>query len=120
VKSVPSVLIVDAFPESRDVLRILLERHGVRAIEARHPQEAIRLAGEFRPDLVVLDAETEARAAGQAVDELRRAAGRYDLPIVILGKIQALSPSSPDDQIVAKPYHYGPLIRKIDGLLDAA
>jgi DNA-binding response OmpR family regulator len=114
------VLIVDASRESREVLRLLLERRGLRAIEAQTPQEAIRLAGDSRPDLIVLDAESDPSATGDAADHLRRAAGRSDTPIVILGKFGQLRGPISGDQFVAKPYHYGPLIRKIDGLLDAA
>jgi DNA-binding response OmpR family regulator len=104
----------------RAVLRLLLERRGVRAIEAGNPQEAIRLAGDFRPDLIVLDAEIDPSTAGDAAEHLRQASGRSDTPIVILGKFPQLRGPATGDQFVAKPYHYGPLIRKIDGLLDAA
>ncbi len=120
MKSAPSVLIVDASRESREVLKLLLEHRGARTIEAAHPEEAARLAGHFRPDLIVLDAESDQSATGEPTDELRRVAGRSETPIVILGKIRQLRGAGPGDQFVTKPYHYGPLIRKIDGLLDAA
>jgi DNA-binding response OmpR family regulator len=114
------VLIVDASPESREVLRLLLERSGMRAIEAEHPQEALGLANQFRPDLIVLDAESDASDAGNATNHLRQATGRSDTPIVILGKFRQVCGLEAGDQFVVKPYHYGPLIRKINGLLGAA
>jgi len=120
VKSSPSVMIVDASRESREVLRVLLERRGARTIEADGPEEALRLAIRCRPDLIVFDAESDPSPTSAPTNELRHAADRSDTPIVILGKVRQLqNPVSPS-QIVAKPYHYGALIRKIDGLLDAA
>jgi CheY-like chemotaxis protein len=113
------VLIVDASSESREVLRLLLERRGARTIEAQGPAEGARLASHMRPDLIVLDAESDRSDSGTPTHELQRVAGRSDTPIVILGKVRQ-NELFPADQIVSKPYHYGQLIRKIDSLLDAA
>jgi CheY-like chemotaxis protein len=113
-------MIVDASRESREVLRTLLERRGARTIEADGPEEALRLADACRPDLIVFDAESDLSTTSKPTNELRVAAGRTDTPIVILGKVRQLQPPLPPGQVVAKPYHYGSLIRKIDGLLDAA
>lgn len=114
------VLIVDASAEAREVLRLLLELRGVRILEAEHPREAVALASEFRPDVIVLDAETAPESATSGASDLREATGRSNTPVVILGKVCQFRGLGNQDQIVAKPYHYGPLIRKIDGLLDAA
>jgi DNA-binding response OmpR family regulator len=114
------VLIVDASRESRDVLRTLLEHRGVTTLETGRPEEAVHLADKFLPNLIVLDAESDQSAAGQPTNDLREAAARTDTPIVILGKIRQQHSESASDQFVAKPYHYGPLIRKIDDLLAAA
>jgi CheY-like chemotaxis protein len=120
VKSSPSVMIVDASRESREVLRVLLERSGARTIEAESPEQALRLADQCRPDLIVMDAESDPSPTSEPTNELRYAASRSDTPIVILGKVRQLQPPAEPGQIVAKPYHYGALIRKIDVLLDAA
>jgi chemotaxis response regulator CheB len=115
----PRVLIVDRSAESRDVLRTLLERRGAATLEADRPERAIPLAHRFRPDLIVLDADSD-RSAGAATDNLREIASRTATPIVILGTLRRPNGELPPGQIVAKPYHYGPLIRKIDDLLAAA
>jgi DNA-binding response OmpR family regulator len=120
VKITPSVLIVDASRESRDVLRLLLERQGTKTIVADRPEEAVSLAGHLRPDLIVLDAESDQSLTSEPTNDLRRVADRSDTPIVILGKVRQLRGTLPAAQIVAKPYHYGPLLRKINSLLAAA
>ena len=53
----PRVLIVDDEPPARERLRRLLEEHGGIDIagEAANGEQAVRLAGELQPDLVLLD-----------------------------------------------------------------
>jgi CheY-like chemotaxis protein len=120
VKLQPRVLIVDSSRESREVLRMLLELRGASTIEADDPEHALQLAGELHPDLIVFDADCDPTPTGVPTEELREAASRSHTPIVILGKVRQLRGQLPSGQIVTKPYHYGPLIRKIDGLLAAA
>jgi two-component system, OmpR family, response regulator len=120
VTTLPRVLIVDESAELRDVLRTLLERHGATTLEARRPEQALTLAGQFHPHLIVLDAESDHSAAGSATDDLRDAASRSDTPIVILGTLRQARGHLSSGQFIAKPYHYGQLIRKIEVLLAAA
>jgi DNA-binding response OmpR family regulator len=113
-------LIVDASRDSRDVLRTLLEHRGVTTLETPYPEEAVQLADQFLPNLIVLDAESDQSPGGKPTNDLREAAARTDTPIVILGKFRQERWEFARDQFVAKPYHYGPLIRKINDLLAAA
>jgi CheY-like chemotaxis protein len=114
------VLIIDKSAESRDVLRTLLERRGAMTMESKRPDQAVELAARFRPHLIVLDAESDHSDAGAATINLCTAARRTDTPIVILGTVRRPSGDHANSQIVAKPYHYGQLIHKIESLLDAA
>jgi CheY-like chemotaxis protein len=116
----PRVLIVDESAESREILRTLLERHSAATIEAERPEQAVQLANLHRPQLIVLDAECDHSTHGAATDQLRAAACRFDTPVVILGTLSQRGSQIPAGQFVAKPYHYGPLIRKIEDLLAAA
>ena len=50
-----------------------------------------RLADQFRPDLIVLDADSDRTATGEPTDDLREAASRTDTPIVILGTLRQLA-----------------------------
>jgi DNA-binding response OmpR family regulator len=113
------VLIVDSSAESREVLRTLLERRGLTALEAARPEQGLALTQRERPDLIVVDADSDQSSSGENVECLCDAAGRTDTPIVILGTLPDPRRRLPAEQIVAKPYHYGALIRKIDDLLAA-
>jgi DNA-binding response OmpR family regulator len=114
------VLIVDRSAESREVLRTILELRGATTIETDRPDQACHLAEEFHPDLIVLDADSDATSARDATNKLRAAAGRTDTPIVILGTLRRQNSELPAGQILTKPYHYGALIRRIDDLLAVA
>jgi DNA-binding response OmpR family regulator len=120
VNSSPRVLIVDRSPESREVLRTILELRGARTLETDQPERACQLADEFRPDVIVLDADSDRGDAGHGLDCLREMAGRNATPIVILGTLRRCCGELPAGQILTKPYHYGTLIRRIDHLLAAA
>jgi DNA-binding response OmpR family regulator len=114
------VLIVDASHESREVLRMLLELRGADTYVAGSAEQALPLTREVRPDLILFDADCDPSLTGAPTDSLREAASRNNTPIVILGKLRQLHEQIPTGQIMTKPYHYGPLIRKIDSLLAAA
>ena len=49
------VLVVDDFPETIDVLASILSRHGYYVVLAMSGADAIRIAREQQPDLIVMD-----------------------------------------------------------------
>jgi len=113
----PQILIVDASSESREVLSALLARHGISTIEARRPEQAIELTDRHQPDLILFDADSERCPQGNAASRLYDAADCSDTPMVILGTVPRPEQQYPPGQFVSKPYHYGPLIRRIEALL---
>ncbi|MCW2926494.1 MAG: hypothetical protein JWM86_462 [Thermoleophilia bacterium] len=68
------VLLVDDTPEIRLVLRTLLgiETELVVVGEARDGREAVELAGEHRPDVVVLDLAMPVMDGFEAIPEIQR------------------------------------------------
>jgi CheY-like chemotaxis protein len=120
VKFAPRVLVVDESADSREVLCTLLARHGATTLEARRPRQAVELAELHHVDLIVFDADSDRTDTGADVDHLKDAANRSGTPIVILGTVRGAKKRPPSGQFVAKPYHYGQLIHKIEDLLDAA
>lgn len=109
----PRVLIVDESAENREVLRAALERRGMRILEAQEPSEGMRVAADERPDLILLDADSR---AGSPRD-LSRVAEASETPLIVLGTTRL---PVAEGEFVRKPYHYAPLIRKIEALLARA
>lgn len=120
MKLAPRVLIVDESADTREVLTTLLARRGATTVEARQPQQALELAEHEHLDLIVFDAESDRTDAGRGLQDLKAAASRNGTPIVILGSVRNSGKWPQAGQFVAKPYHYGQLINKIESLLAAA
>jgi len=116
----PRILIVDESDESREILRTLLQRRGVTTLEAPRPEQAVEITNRHRPDLIVFDADSDQSAGSEATAELGTAASQNHTPIVVLGTVRKNRERLSTGQFVAKPYHYGPLICRIEELLAAS
>jgi DNA-binding response OmpR family regulator len=115
------VLIVDQAEETREVLKTALERRGMRVLAAAGAGEGLELARFHRPELVVLDVESHGRGAEGAHARFARELVDVDRAtrLLLLGKCR-LPDRSRGAEFVRKPYHYGPLIRRIEELLGVA
>ncbi len=111
----PSVLIVESRADEREVLSTILSLRGLRIWEAAAANDALELAREHRPDVIVLDADDDAATAGEMAACFGTGDSAEGPALVILGRIghEKLPPAS---HVVAKPYHFAPLIRKIQQL----
>jgi PleD family two-component response regulator len=111
------VLIVDQSADSRNVFRTVLERRGIEILEASDARLGLEIVRQQRPEVVVLDLEAEAAddASVRAAYESELADHREEL--VILGNLRR-SDVTADQRLVCKPYHYGPLIRRIEQLIE--
>jgi Response regulator containing CheY-like receiver, AAA-type ATPase, and DNA-binding domains len=109
----PSVLIVEPSADEREVLRTVLARRGLRIWEATAVEQGLALAREHHPDVIVLDAEehdgdeVEARFSAASTGERSR--------LIVLGRMRA-GRAAPGTQAIAKPYHFAPLVHKIEQL----
>lgn len=113
-----SVLIVDHSEETREVLQTALERRGLRTFAASRAVAGLELARRHHPDLIVLDLELDDSSPAELCAPFAEQSRMEHTPLVILGSVRRDRADLPDGEFVAKPYHYGPLIRKIEELLD--
>jgi CheY-like chemotaxis protein len=111
----PTVLIVDRSPDTREILRSALESRGVCTLAAARPEDALQVARRQPPDLIVLDLEADQKT--EAWGDMTGEAQRCKTPLIILGTACNSAESPPQGEFVRKPYHYGPLLRKIEELL---
>jgi CheY-like chemotaxis protein len=88
-----AVLVVDDEPDVRDVLRLVLERHGARVATAGSVAEALARAEEDPPDLVVSDIGMPEADGFALVEELRARVDRRRPAAVVALTAYA----SPDD-----------------------
>jgi len=113
-----SVLIVDRSEENREVLRTALERRGRRILAAGRARRGLELARRHRPDVIVLDLELEAASREEVYAPFARQSREHGTALVMLGRLRRDEGDPGGGEFVAKPYHYGPLIRRIEELLE--
>jgi CheY-like chemotaxis protein len=120
VEQQPSVLIVDPCEESREILRTALEHKGLRIHATGVREQGAALARTHQPSLIVLDLEV-ARDASESLCGPNSGPSAASPPsIVVLGTCRRTRRRLPSGEFVSKPYHYGPLIRRIEELLGTA
>lgn len=110
-----SVLIVDPSADTRAVLRTVLTRRGVQILESEEGTAGLALAREHHPDVIVFDTDAE-NATRELWAEYADQVKIDETSLVVLGTARRQRAAA--SEFVAKPYQYGPLIHKIEALLD--
>ncbi len=118
----PSVLIVDQSDDSREVLRTALQRRGLQIFEASQPRHGLELARQHHPKVIVLDLEVETGDGDDLCGQFSQESQPDHTSLLVLGSARlrreaGIDGAAADRQFVSKPYHYGPLIRKIEELV---
>jgi two-component system KDP operon response regulator KdpE len=112
---VTRVLVVDDEPDFRRALAITLRGHGYAVVVAGDGEEALRLAAEAPPDLVVLDLGLPAL---DGIEVLSRLRAWSDTPVLVLSgrsdsvdKVDALDAGA--DDYVTKPFGIDELLARL-------
>ncbi len=115
-----TVLIVDPSSETREVLRTALEGETTHVLEAHRADRGLEMVRAHRPHLVVLDLEMDESSADDLAENFNAETEPEEATLLMLGSARRVRQRRPGWQFVDKPYHYGPLIRKIEALLEGA
>lgn len=115
----PSVLIVDRSEENREVLATALTRKGIRTFSTARAVRGAEIAQSLHPDLIILDLEIGDSSPERLCSQFAAASSREETPLVLLGSA-GRSATPPGGEIFAKPYHYAPLVRRIEEILATA
>ena len=81
---VPLVLIVDDHEKNRKLARDVLRAAGLRTLEAGRGDEAISVATDNRPDVILLDLRLPDMAGTEVARQLRSGTGTGGIPVVAL------------------------------------
>ena len=114
-------------PYSSSILRTKLSKFYVPPWLAKVPRFSLRVAPSkgwimvrrHRPTVIVLDEDSGAGWSGQLTAQYDEQSQRHHTPLLVLGTARRRH-RLPTGDFVAKPYHYGPLVRKIELLLAQA
>jgi DNA-binding response OmpR family regulator len=118
----PHILVADDEEDVLMLCRVNLEFEGFEVTEAPNGAEAVRLAREVGPDLVLLDVMMRVKDGWETLTELKSDAGLKKIPVVMLtAKVQeedqfrALAAGAAD--YVTKPFHPTSLVRTVRTVL---
>ena len=84
VAAPPTVLVCDDERAMRALMRATLELDDYDIVEAGDGDEAIRLARQFTPDVVLLDVMMPGRTGIEVLEELRADADLAAVPVVVV------------------------------------
>jgi CheY-like chemotaxis protein len=118
-----SILIVDDIGPNRAVLADLLEELGFETYEAPNGKIALQMAGELRPDLILMDSVMPVMDGHRATQLLRRTPGLEKVPIIAISASASASDAQESlaagaNAFVCKPVDFDVLLHEIAGLLE--
>jgi two-component system phosphate regulon response regulator PhoB len=118
----PLVLVAEDDHDIRDLVARTLERAGHRVVQAADGEEALRVALEQKPDLVVLDGGMPKVDGFEVARQLQREF-RGEMPVLILTArsyerevVEGLAAGASD--YVLKPFSPADLVARVRAILD--
>jgi two-component system OmpR family response regulator len=116
----PKVLVVDDEPNIRELVQVALNFHGCAVATGASGEDALRLAGAYRPDLIVLDVLLPDIDGFEVCRRLR--AGGDDVPVIFLTARDATSDTVTGltlggDDYITKPFSVEALVARVRAVL---
>lgn len=81
-ESGPLVLVVEDTPDTRELIRLMLESSGYAVVEAERGDEAVEVATATLPDAIIMDMSLPVLDGCQATRNIRRQPGLEHVPII--------------------------------------
>ncbi len=104
-----TILVVDDFDDTRLLLRTFLERKGFRVVEAENGLEAVDMARNEDPDLIIMDMQMPYLDGLAATRKIRETKHSGTLPIVAVSaygadQFRAQAIAAGCDEYVSTPF----------------
>jgi CheY-like chemotaxis protein len=121
-RNLPLVLLVEDTEDNRFMMRRLLEMSGYEVIEARNGEEAVRLASEQHPEMILMDLSLPIIDGLAATRRIRALPGFETIPIVAVSAhdtadFHADAIAAGCNSYITKPIDFGQLEGLIGRLL---
>lgn len=117
----PMILIAEDHVDSREALSALLEAFGFRVVPAVNGREAVSLAREATPDLILMDIMMPELDGFEATRQIRRFPETRDIPIITLTAMEgarSLALDAGANDFLPKPINSGSLLEMLRSWLD--
>jgi CheY-like chemotaxis protein len=114
------VLVVDDDPNTRFVVRMILETAGHEVVEAEHGEAALARIGPRVPDIVTTDLSMPVLGGKELIERLRSQPATASIPIIVVSgnpaEARALHAAGLVEAFVAKPFSAGELAACIQAI----
>jgi two-component system phosphate regulon response regulator PhoB len=115
----PVVLVAEDDPSVRMTLEFVLQDEGFSVLVAGDGEQALAMAREVRPDVILLDHMMPKLAGRQVFEALRGSHATSSIPVFVMtGMAQWAGEEWPGAHFVGKPFSPDDLIARIRGVLD--
>jgi CheY-like chemotaxis protein len=115
----PTILVCDDEASLRELVRAVLGPN-YRFVEAADGKEALALAQDSDPDLIVLDLMLPIMSGIAVLEELRRDERLAEVPVIVMtawSHAEASAWTAGADRFVSKPFHPDELTTAVEELL---
>ena len=118
----PTVLVVEDFEDNRFMMRRLLEMSGYRVVEAVNGNQAVEMAEQESPDIILMDLSLPMLDGLAATRRIRERNGAGRTPIVAVSAhdsadFHAEALAAGCNEYVTKPIDFDQLVQLLDRLL---
>jgi adenylate cyclase len=122
VRTPPRILVVDDNPENLDILRTRLGIHGYEILAADNGEEALALAREEQPDLILLDVMMPKMDGFEVCRRLRADPALPFMPIILVtakadSKDIVAGLEAGGDEYLTKPVDQAALVARVKSML---
>lgn len=76
------ILVVEDTPDTRELIKLMLELNGYEVVEAGRGDEAVKVAVATHPDAIIMDMSLPVLDGCQATKTIRRLPGLEHVPII--------------------------------------
>jgi DNA-binding response OmpR family regulator len=115
----PLVLIVEDHEDTRSLYKYVLELHGYDVVETGRGDDAIRLANDLHPDLILMDTNLPEVDGLTVTQRMREQASLRDLPIIFVSghaqpELRDAALAAGGDDYLVKPTSLSDLEASVD------
>jgi len=119
-----TILLVEDFDDTRLMMKLWLTKEGYHVVEAENGEEAIRLAQEELPDLIIMDMMMPGLSGLDATQRIREHQALRQTPIVAVSaygadEYRAVALEAGCNEYVSTPFEPSALHELIESLLAA-
>ena len=121
---VVTVLLVEDTEDNRQMMRRLLEMSGFNVVEALNGREAVEVAAQVKPGIILMDLSLPFVDGLSATRQIRKLPGLNDVPIVAVSAhdtadFHTLALDAGCNAYVTKPIHYPELEDLVNSLVSS-